>query len=196
MVKIKLKDGRAMVRFARRVIESHFIGEKIKAPGALKRILKSDAGIFVTLRVYPGKKLRGQMGYTSGIMKLGRSLPEVAESAAFRDHRFTPLRKSELKTTLVEVSVLAEQDIVDGNPLKKIKIGKHGLIVRGGGFRGIILPLFAVERGWNPREFLSRACIKARLEPDAWKNQNVEICTFTAETFAEEEPGGKISRVR
>jgi len=196
MVKIKLKDGRVMVRFARKVIESHFREVETKAPRAIRDMLKKDTGVFVTLRIYPGKKLRGQMGYTDGIMKLSRSLPEVAESAAFRDHRFTPLRKSELKATLIEVSVLTGQDIVEGNPLEEIKIGKHGLMVRGENSRGILLPQLAVERGWSPREFLSRTCIKARLEPDSWKNHGIEVYTFKAETFAEEEPEGKISRVR
>ncbi len=196
MVKIELDDGRAMVRFARKAIESHFTGEETKAPRAIKDILKKDKGVFVTLRVYPGKELRGQMGYTDGIMEMSRSLPEVAESAAFRDYRFPPFRKSELKTTLIEVSMLTKPRLIDGDPLKKIKIGKHGLIVSDGDSKGILLPELAVKRGWSPREFISRTCMRGHLESDAWRDQGIEVYTFKAETFAEEEPGGKISRVK
>ncbi len=65
----------------------------------------------------------------------------------------------------------------------------------GGIFKGILLPHVAVERGWNVREFLSRACIKARLKPDSWMNKNVRVYAFMAETFAEEEPEGRVYRV-
>jgi len=196
MVKIYLDDGRAMVRFARKAIESHFTGAETKAPRAIKDILKKDKGVFVTLKVHPGKEIRGQMGYTDGIMKLSRSLPEVAGSAAFRDHRFPPFRKSELKTTIIEVSMLTKPKPVKGDPLGEIEIGKHGLIVSDGDSKGILLPHLAVERGWSPREFLSRTCMRGHLESDAWREQGIEIYTFKAETFAEEEPGGKISRVK
>jgi len=196
MVKIKLKDGRAMVKFARKAIESHFTGAETKAPGSIKDILKKDKGIFVTLRIYPGRKLRGQMGYVDGVMELSRSLPEVAESAAVRDYRFPPLRKSELKTTLIEVSMLTEQELVEGDPPKKVKIGKHGLLVSDGKSKGILLPQIAVDRGWSPKEFLSRTCMRGNIESDAWQNQGTEVYTFMTETFAEEEPGGKISRLK
>ena len=136
------------------------------------------------------------MGYIDGIMKLSRSLPEAAESAAFRDYRFLPLRKSELKTTIIEVSMLTKPKPVKGDPLDEIEIGKHGLIVSDGDSKGILLPELAVKRGWSPREFLSRTCMRGHLESDAWGNQGTEIYTFKAETFAEEEPKGKISRLK
>ena len=196
MVKINLDDGRAMVKFARKAIESHFTGAETKAPWAIKDILKKDKGVFVTLKVHPGKDIRGQMGYTDGIMELSRSLPEAAESAAFRDYRFPPLRKSELKTTLIEVSMLSKPRLIDGDLIEKIKIGKHGLIVSDGTSKGILLPELAVKRGWSPREFLSRTCMKGHLESDAWRDQGTEIYTFKAETFAEEKPEGKISRLK
>jgi len=198
MTKTKLKDGRFMVRFARESIESHYTGVGPRVPKGMKNLLRKDAGVFVTLKAYHGKKLRGEMGYLTGIMPLSRSLPEVAESAAFRDHRFHPLRKSELKTTVVEVSLLSKPKLIEANPddsVGTIKIGKHGLIVKGETSKSILLPRVAVERGWGPMEFLSRTCMKAHLKPYSWKDKGVEVYVFTAETFAEEEPGGKISRV-
>jgi len=200
MTKTKLKDGRFLVTFARKAIESHFTSAELEIPKGMKNFLKKDAGVFVTLKIHPGKKLRGCMGYPEGIMPLSRSLAEVAESAAFRDYRFYPLRKSELNTTVVEVSLLSKPELVDVKSpedyVKKIKIGKHGLIVKGGTSKGILLPEVAVERGWGPREFLSRTCMRVQLNPHAWKDKHVEVYTFTAEIFAEEEPGGKISRVK
>ena len=76
--------------------------------------------------------------------------------------------------------------------LEKIEIGRDGLIVQQGMFKGLLLPQVPVEQGWEKDEFLSHTCMKAGLMPDAWFNENTRISKFSGQIFTEIEPRGKI----
>ena len=67
-----------------------------------------------------------------------------------------------------------------------VEIGKHGLIVRGYGRSGLLLPQVPVEWKWNSREFLDHTCMKAGLAPGCWKEDGVEFYTFEGQIFCEE----------
>jgi len=49
----------------------------------------------------------------------------------------------------------------------------------------------AVEYRWDRTTFLQQTCCKAGLPPDAWKDADARIYTFTAEIFSDppEKPG-------
>ncbi len=117
----KLRDGRFLVKFARKAIKSHFTDDtELKIPDRIRNFPDRDARVFVTLKTYQekgqgGKKLRGCMGYVGGVMPLIRSLREAAQSAAFRDYRFHPLRRNELEHTTVEVSLAAKPEYITAN---------------------------------------------------------------------------------
>ncbi len=42
-----------------------------------------------------------------------------------------------------------------------VKVGKHGLIIRGMGTSGLLLPQVATEYGWDSTTFLDHTCNKA-----------------------------------
>jgi AmmeMemoRadiSam system protein A len=110
----------------------------------------------------------------------------MAVEAAVDDPRFAPLKIAELKDTQIEISALSELKRID-DPLA-IELGVHGVLVRKGFNSGVFLPQVATETGWTKEEFMSNLCAhKAGLEPDAWKEKDTEIYTFTAEVFSEKE---------
>jgi uncharacterized protein (TIGR00296 family) len=89
--------------------------------------------------------------------------------------------KEEVADLRIEISILT--------PLSPIRpedvtVGVHGLQIRKGTNRGLLLPQVAFEHGWDRQMFLSQVCRKADLPPDAWK-EDAELSSFTAEVFGE-----------
>jgi AMMECR1 domain-containing protein len=76
--------------------------------------------------------------------------------------------------------------------LSHIEIGRDGLIVEQGFFKGLLLPQVPIEQGWEKKEFISNTCMKAGLMPDAWFNENTKISKFSGQIFTEIEPRGEI----
>ena len=68
-----------------------------------------------------------------------------------------------------------------------VEVGKHGLLIENGLYRGVLLPQVAYQRGWTREEFLAHTCRKAGLPLDAWKRAQAEIYSFEAEVFGEPE---------
>jgi uncharacterized protein (TIGR00296 family) len=87
----------------------------------------------------------------------------------------------EVRDLTFEVSVLS--------PLKRIKdineieVGKHGLYIVRGYNSGLLLPQVAVEYKWNRESFLKETCYKAGLPAQAWRDEETEIYTFSADYF-------------
>ncbi|MBN2150812.1 MAG: TIGR00296 family protein, partial [Candidatus Lokiarchaeota archaeon] len=75
-----------------------------------------------------------------------------------------------------------------------IKIGRDGLIMQRGYYRGLLLPQVPVEYDWDVDTFLAHTCRKAGLPGDAWKEKETKVFTFAGEIFEEEEPHGSITR--
>ncbi|MBW2621588.1 MAG: AMMECR1 domain-containing protein, partial [Deltaproteobacteria bacterium] len=47
------------------------------------------------------------------------------------------------------------------------------------------LPQVATEHGWDRQTFLEQTCIKAGLDRDRWRSDDLEVFTFSAEVFRE-----------
>jgi uncharacterized protein (TIGR00296 family) len=107
----------------------------------------------------------------------------MAVSAAREDPRFLPLRADEIADLGVAVSALSPPVRLDDR--RAVKVGVHGLVVKRGWNRGALLPKVAVEQGWDGETFLSRACLKAGLPADAWREPDTEVEVFEAEEFGE-----------
>lgn len=193
---LTLEEGQFLVEYARKEIEAHFLGGKPDIPESMKNLMSKKLPVFVKLNNYPKRTLRGSAGYTEKILPLGTSLKEMALAAALTDPRFHPLRKSELKSITVEVSILSEPQLIKVDDTMKypeqIVIGRDGLLIEKDKKKGFMLPQIAVELMCNPRSFLSFASMNAGLSPDAWRDPQVKVYRFNAQIFAEEEPNGKI----
>ena len=154
-------------------------GERFK-PKDVPESFREERGCFVTLT--EDGELRGCIGYPEPVMPLIDALVGAAISAC-RDPRFPPLDKAELPKIKIEISVLTKPKPI--KPLE-VKVGRDGLVVRRGFYSGLLLPQVATEYGWTREEFLSQTCIKARLQPNAWKEKGTELLAFQAEVFGEE----------
>lgn len=153
-----------------------------------KPIFGQRRGVFVTLK--EEGELRGCIGFPYPMMELGTAIRDAAIAAAIEDPRFPPVVKSELPKIRIEVTVLTPPVLLEGAPEdrpKKLVIGKHGLIAKGRGTSGLLLPQVPVEWKWGPEEFLTHTCGKAGLPGNAWKDRNVEFYTFEGQIFTEPE---------
>ena len=145
--------------------------------------LKLPAGAFVTLKM--DGELRGCIGYIEAVYPLGETLVKCAIASAVHDPRFPELRKGELEHVKIEVSVLSP--VWQLKDPEEIEVGRHGIIISLGPYRGLLLPQVATEQGWDRMTFLKHTCRKAGLPFDAWQNPSAKIEIFTAHVFGEEE---------
>jgi AmmeMemoRadiSam system protein A len=150
--------------------------------GALGR----PGAAFVTLR--SRERLRGCIGHLEPDRPLAAVVANAAVAAAFEDPRFPPVAAGELDDLTIEISVLGPFVPVP-DPLT-IEVGRHGLVVRSGWRRGLLLPQVAPEWGWTREEFLAQTCLKAGLPADAWR-KGTEIFCFEAEVFGEHDSRAK-----
>ncbi len=192
------EEGEFAVRAARAVIEAH-VREEILPEIEFPESFERPSGVFTTINTYPLMELRGCIGYPGPYFPLKEALVKSAIEAT-HDPRFYPLGPDELDHIVVEVSLLTPPRLIQiKSPkeyLKKIVIGRDGLIVQKGFARGLLLPQVPVEERWNVEDFLSYTCLKAGLPRNCWKDKKTRIFSFSGEIFAEKEPRGEVYRKR
>lgn len=195
---MKDQEGVLAVKLARRAIDAETRDLDIDGFDVPDRF-REKSGAFVTLKTFPRDDLRGCIGYPEPVYPLAEAILRAAQGAC-HDPRFPPLRSEELDQVSVEVSVLTPPEELKVDDRKKVPeaivIGRDGLIMERGMFRGLLLPQVPVEWGWDANTFLEQACMKAGLTPDMWLDRRTKIFTFQAEIFHEESPYGQILRQR
>ena len=126
-------------------------------------------------------ELRSCMGWMSEGVALFEALRSSAISAAKDDPRFPPIRVSELAELDMEVWILwgmTEVAETGEARLGTFEIGRHGLQIKSGYRRGLLLPGVATEYRMSPREFLEATCRKAGLPKNAWLDAATTLYTF------------------
>lgn len=123
--------------------------------------------------------LRGCIGNILPVMPLFQAVQSNARAASFKDKRFRPIGKEELKDLAVEVTVLSHLERVAD--VRNIMIGTHGLYLIKAGNAGVLLPQVASEQQWDVPTFLQQVSVKAGLSPDAWKDG--DLYCFTADSI-------------
>jgi len=173
-------DQKACLRLARQALEHYFkTGGPLHAP-VKSGPLQEKRGAFVTLSV--DGDLRGCIGYPLPVKPLDETIIEMAVAAASRDTRFDPLSLEELDRLHIEISVLGLPEPV--RDPKEVEVGRHGIIVSKGYYKGLLLPQVPVEHGWDRETYLRHGCLKAGLGPDEWQ-KGAKIEVFTAQVFSE-----------
>jgi uncharacterized protein (TIGR00296 family) len=195
---LNLEDGTKAVQFARQVIKDYVQQTKNSIP-ALGSLFQEKQGVFVTLHTYPDRELRGCIGIPLPVMSLQSSILEAAQSVT-QDPRFPPLQEEELDAILVEITILTKPQLIKVKEPKDypvhIDIGRDGLIVEHGFYKGLLLPQVPVEQAWEKEEYLSHTCMKAGLPPDAWFDKSTKISKFQGQIFTEIKPHGPIKETR
>lgn len=192
-----IEEGEYLVKLARETIEGYLSdGKVLETPEDMPEKLMERTGVFVTLKSYPEDDLRGCIGYPEPIMPLGEATIKAAISSATKDPRFKPVSSAEFDHITVEISILTPPELIEVEKptgyLTEIEIGRDGLIVEKGMFRGLLLPQVPVEQGWNKEEFLSGTCMKAGLMPDSWYDLETRVYKFSGKVFSEIEPKGEV----
>ena len=176
------KEERAELHeIARNAIEARLTSGASVSRGAetASRKLKEPRGAFVTL--YRKGELRGCIGQIVPKMPLAEAVAAMAQEAAFRDPRFTPVRSEELDDLKIEISVLTPLQKIDSTD--EIEVGKHGIVIVKDGSVGLLLPQVATEYNWDRNQFLEHCCLKAGLPGNTWKDKATEIYIFSADVF-------------
>ena len=183
---MKESSRKRLLEIARAGVEAAVRGRPPPVVQESEPELQGKQGCFVTLK--NGEELRGCLGHFTSSKPLYKLVNEMARDSATKDPRFFsyPITPDELPRLDIEISVLSPLKRIQ-NPLA-IELGKHGIYIRRGAAAGCFLPQVATETGWSKEEFLSHCCShKAGLAPDAWKDPDTEVLTFTAEVFGEKE---------
>lgn len=163
--------GDALLRLARGAIAWR-LGVAHAAEGTLLPALAELGATFVTLT--QRSALRGCIGSLEPHRPLANDVRENAMAAAFRDSRFSPLRREEFSQTRVEVSLLSTAELMqvydEEDALARIRPGVDGVILAHGGRRATFLP-----QVWDnlpdPRHFIAELKKKAGLPADFWSEQ-------------------------
>ncbi|MBD3288494.1 AmmeMemoRadiSam system protein A [candidate division KSB1 bacterium] len=180
---LNLEDKRNLLSLAREAIQCGVERKPLNPAKYDSPIMNEKRGAFVTLTKRGA--LRGCIGYIIPVKPLAVTIQEMAGAAAFRDPRFSPVKKEEIDELEIEISVLTPlKEISDIN---EIEVGKHGLLVECAGCSGLLLPQVATEYGWDRETFLEHTCKKAGLPDGAWKDPSTKIKIFSAEIFHENE---------
>ncbi len=139
-------------------------------------------GAFVTLRA--GERLRGCIGRLGEPGPARALVRSSARSSATADPRFDPVKKDELDTLTLEISLLTPPEALESAARESgVVVGQDGLIVEQGPLRGLLLPQVAAERGWSAKRFLRETCAKAGLPEDAWRDAATDVSRFNAQVF-------------
>jgi len=186
MVELGREQQIKLLRLARNTIsESLGAGAVMDGLTFDDPVYSEKCGAFVTLHIRG--RLRGCIGYIVGVKGIPETIQEMAKASAFKDPRFSPLRKDEFGGIDIEISVLSPIEPVAD--VSDIVVGRDGLIISRGFHSGLLLPQVPVEQGWDRDTFLEHTCYKAGLPGNAWKMKDVKIQKFSAQVFGEKELG-------
>jgi AmmeMemoRadiSam system protein A len=173
-----LQERALLLQLAHQAIESALDRREISLDPPTAHLAELR-GAFTTL--YYRGDLRGCVGYVFPVASLYRTVAETARGAAFDDSRFTPVTRDQGGELEVSLSILSPTRPIQP---EEIEIGRHGLLVKRGSNRGLLLPQVPVERAWDRITFLEQTCRKAGLPTNAWQN-GAELEAFTAEIFGD-----------
>ncbi len=174
-----------LLKIARAAIEAELKGEALRLPAVSSPGLMERRGAFVTLHKHG--QLRGCIGNFVSEKPLYETVADMALSAAFHDPRFRPLEARELPEIDIEISALTPLTPVSSP--EEIEVGKHGIYIINGPYRGVLLPQVATEYSWDRYTFLDQTCLKAGMMPGCWKMPDTQILVFSAEVFGEKTEG-------
>lgn len=179
-----------LLGLARETLRRAVAGEPLPEvnPCGLPPRLARAAGCFVTLT--RGGALRGCIGTLEARWPLWRAVLENTVAAALRDRRFAPLRREEVDTVRIEISVLSPLRPLDARApaerLARLVPGRDGVVLEKQGRRATFLPQ-VWEKLSDPLTFLEQLALKAGLPPNAWQEPDARLDVYTVTHFAEPE---------
>lgn len=134
-------------QLARAALEHYFAtGDLIASPQPIPTEWQRSAGVFVTLS--RDGRTRGCWGtLVPTSPDLAQATIRAALGAAQRDHRYPPLRASELPEVSIQVAVVRE--VIPIRSTSEIDPTRSGVFIRAGGQGGVLLPGEALTSEWQ-----------------------------------------------
>ncbi len=178
------QEKEVLLKIARNTIDEYIENKKIPhIDGSdITNTMKSECGAFVTL--HKEGALRGCIGCFTADEPLYAIVQKMAIAAATEDHRFSVVKKDEMKEIDLEISVLTPLKKI--NSIDEIEMGKHGIYIKKGFATGTFLPQVATETGWTKEEFLGYCSRnKAGIGWEGWKEADIYI--YEALVFGEKD---------
>jgi AmmeMemoRadiSam system protein A len=179
-----------LLNLARNTIKTFLLSKqspKIDEKNLPSPQLLEKRGSFVSLHTLEGD-LRGCIGKIYGEKKLYQDIIDNAISSAFYDPRFSPLTLPELNQIKIEISILTQPNKIDYQNtqelLKKITIGKDGIILKKDGQTATFLPQ-VWEQLPKKTDFLSHLSLKAGLYSNSWQETDTEFYKYQVKKFSE-----------
>ena len=165
----------SLVKLATRSVE-YFLktGKPLPCPDPLPKDLNQNAGTFVSIK----KKgaLRGCIGtITPKYKNLAEEIIQNAVRAANEDPRFDPIEKIELPRLTFSVDVLTPLEKIEN--IKEHDIKKFGLLVKGKGNHGLLLPDLDIIKSADHQ---LKICLK---KGGFRENDNYELFRFEVKRF-------------
>lgn len=180
---LSASDKEDLLRLARQSLSEHLTGCKLSSPRSDSSAVQRVRAAFVTLRLRETGELRGCRGECYARRPLAESVAEMAIAAA-SDPRFPPVTAEELPDLRVEISALTSMKPIQAD---EVIVGRHGLMIAVGDRMGLLLPQVPVAQGWDREAYLDGLCRKAGLPGGAWKAEGVQLFSFEAEVWGEDE---------
>jgi len=178
---LKSKEKKILLDIARDAIQSAILKSDVLPEPREEKALNVRSGCFVTIKQHGD--LRGCIGNFQSELPLFREVAEIAAASATKDPRFYPLQEVDLESISLEISVLSPLQKIED--ISEIEIGKHGIYLEKGFYRGVLLPQVAEEHDWDRETFLKQTCLKAGLPTDAWEAEDADIYIFSAQIFGD-----------
>ncbi len=147
--------------------------------------LKNKKACFITYKI--NNSLKGCIGSIIPKYELYEEIINNSINAAFYDPRFEKLTESDLNHILVEISVLTEPIKLNYNDEMDLlnQINQNdGLMIKSNLSQSTFLPQ-VWEQIPTKELFLDELALKAGLNKNAWKTNNVELYKYQVETFSQ-----------
>ncbi len=180
--------GKILLELARKTIGCHLKGGGDLPEIPKEAVFHEKMATFVTLKISGG--LRGCIGHLEPVASLWKSVSGNAFSAAFKDHRFSPLDLREFEKIEIDISILSPSTLLEYSDsddlLKKLQPGVDGVILSDGRRGATFLPQ-VWEQLPSAELFLGQLCRKAGLDEKAWLEGRLEIKVYRVLSFGEED---------
>lgn len=180
-ITLKSKEKKTLLEIARKAVRNAVLKTDEAPEPREEKSLNMRNGCFVTIR--QNGELRGCIGNFQSELPLFKEVAEMAAASATQDPRFYPLQEIDIDSISLEISVLSP--LVKVEDTDEIEIGKHGIYLEKGYYRGVLLPQVATENEWDRETFLKQTCLKAGLPTDSWESEDADIYIFSAQIFSE-----------
>ena len=134
---MKSEKTHPLTKLAKETVESYVKERKLPQPTELTPEMQERAGVFVSIKKRGA--LRGCIGTFEPVTSnVAQEIITNAVSSATHDPRFPPVMASELPDLSYSVDVLTRP--VPVKSIDELDPKKYGVIVEGGGRRGLLLP--------------------------------------------------------